>query len=167
MGADYSFFMKSTVTFALTFFGYIISVLASVKGYYFMLWLSFGQSLTFYLNLSQHTVHEDFNHHILVLSVGVAINAFIIILLHIWGCSKYCGRNAFHNVATARTNSHTNLYPTTISRKIPYNCLYVYLVETIYLDFLHCLVELDSFSSLKCLKVSRSRNKIVLRSTDL
>ena len=41
--------------------------------------------------------------------------------------------------------------------------MYIY-VETIYLDFLHCLVELDSFSSLKCLKVSRSRNKIVLRS---
>ena len=98
-----------------------------LKGYY-MLWLSFGQILTFYLNLSQHTVHEDFNHHILVLSVGVAINAFIIILLHIWGCSKYCGRNAFHNVATARTNSHTNLYATTIS-----------------LDFLHSLVEFDSF----------------------
>ena len=93
MGADYSFYMKSIVTFVLTFFWYIISVLASVKGYYFMLWLSFGLSLTFYLNLPQHTVHEDFNHHILVLSVGVAINAFIIILLHVWGCSKYCGRN--------------------------------------------------------------------------
>ena len=84
----------------------------------------------FYLNLPQHTVHEDFNHHILVLSVGVAINAFIIILLHIWGCSKYCGRNAFHNGATARTNSHTNLYATTISQEIPQNCKYIY-VETI------------------------------------
>ena len=96
----------------------------------------FGLSLTFYLNLPQHTVHEDFNHHILVLSVGVAINAFIIILLHVWGCSKYCGRNAFHNVATARTNSHTNLYAITISREIRQNCKYIY-VETIYLDFLH------------------------------
>ena len=30
MGADYSFHVKSIATFALTFFGYIISVLASV-----------------------------------------------------------------------------------------------------------------------------------------
>ena len=30
MGADYSFYVKSIATFALTFFGYIISVLASV-----------------------------------------------------------------------------------------------------------------------------------------
>ena len=30
MGADYSFDVKSIATFALTFFGYIISVLASV-----------------------------------------------------------------------------------------------------------------------------------------
>ena len=31
MGADYSFYVKSIATFALTFFGYIISVLASVE----------------------------------------------------------------------------------------------------------------------------------------
>ena len=31
MGADYSFYEKSIATFALTFFGYIISVLASVS----------------------------------------------------------------------------------------------------------------------------------------
>jgi len=30
MGADYSFYVKSIATFALVFFGYIISVLASV-----------------------------------------------------------------------------------------------------------------------------------------
>ena len=30
MGADYSFYVKSIATCALTFFGYIISVLASV-----------------------------------------------------------------------------------------------------------------------------------------
>ena len=30
MGDDYSFYVKSIATFALTFFGYIISVLASV-----------------------------------------------------------------------------------------------------------------------------------------
>ena len=30
MGADYSFYVKSIATFAPTFFGYIISVLASV-----------------------------------------------------------------------------------------------------------------------------------------
>ena len=30
IGADYSFYVKSIATFALTFFGYIISVLASV-----------------------------------------------------------------------------------------------------------------------------------------
>ena len=31
MGADYSFYVKSIATYALTFFGYIILVLASVK----------------------------------------------------------------------------------------------------------------------------------------
>ena len=31
MGADYSFYVKSIATFALTYFGYIISVLASVN----------------------------------------------------------------------------------------------------------------------------------------
>ena len=30
MSADYSFYVKSIATFAFTFFGYIISVLASV-----------------------------------------------------------------------------------------------------------------------------------------
>ena len=30
MGADYSFYMKSIATYAPTFFGYIISVLAKV-----------------------------------------------------------------------------------------------------------------------------------------
>ena len=32
MGADYSFYVKSIATWARTFFGYIISVLASVIG---------------------------------------------------------------------------------------------------------------------------------------
>jgi hypothetical protein len=31
MGADYSFYLKSIATFALTFLGYIISVLAGVN----------------------------------------------------------------------------------------------------------------------------------------
>ena len=31
MGADYSYYMKSIATCALTFFGYVISVLVSVK----------------------------------------------------------------------------------------------------------------------------------------
>ena len=31
MGADYSFYVKSIATFALTFFGFIISALASVS----------------------------------------------------------------------------------------------------------------------------------------
>ena len=90
----------------------------------------------------------------------------------------YCTFGAAQNIAEEthftmlqqpeQIRIHTNLYATTISRKIPHNCLYVYLVETIYLDFLHCLVELDSFSSLKCLKqVSRSRNNFVWRSSDL
>ena len=34
MGADYSFYVKPIATFALTFFGYIISVLASVVFFY-------------------------------------------------------------------------------------------------------------------------------------
>jgi hypothetical protein len=34
MGADYSFNVKSIATFALAFFGYIISVLASVSSVY-------------------------------------------------------------------------------------------------------------------------------------
>ena len=33
MGADYSFYVKSIATFALTFFGHIISVLASMALY--------------------------------------------------------------------------------------------------------------------------------------
>ena len=35
MGADYSFYVKSIATFALTFFEYIISVLASVLHIHF------------------------------------------------------------------------------------------------------------------------------------
>ena len=39
MGADYSFYVKSIATFALTFFGYIISVLASLLGeMIFLVW---------------------------------------------------------------------------------------------------------------------------------
>ena len=37
MGADYSFYVKSIAIFALTFFGYTISVLASVPHYYWPL----------------------------------------------------------------------------------------------------------------------------------
>ena len=35
MGANYSFYVKAIATFALTFFGYIISFLASVEMVFF------------------------------------------------------------------------------------------------------------------------------------
>ena len=42
MGAAYLSYVKSIATFALTFFGYIISVLASVKGIANYFWQLFS-----------------------------------------------------------------------------------------------------------------------------
>ena len=48
IGADYSFYVKSIATFALTFFGYIVSVLASVYGVQAIVYCTL---IKFYINI--------------------------------------------------------------------------------------------------------------------
>jgi hypothetical protein len=57
MGAEYLSYVKSIATFALTFYGYIISVLASV--WLIHTFFCFGQSIPFLLQLTRTAFPQD------------------------------------------------------------------------------------------------------------
>ena len=59
MGADLSFYMKSIATLALTFFGYIISVLASVVGEFATWDISLIESFPYWIFLQNETKIEE------------------------------------------------------------------------------------------------------------